>query len=79
MENRRKINRTREESNQLKMYTDAYEIWNETLCTKTDEVFLLKTCVNRNCNDCGESKFYTDTDETSVNSDSPYVNWKYFE
>jgi hypothetical protein len=37
MENCRKINRTREESNQLKIYKDAYEICNETLCAKTDE------------------------------------------
>ena len=53
MENRRKINRTREESNQLKIYKDVYEICNETLCAKTDEGFHLKTCINRNCNDCG--------------------------
>jgi hypothetical protein len=44
------------------------------LCAKTDEGFHLKTCINRNCNDCGVSKFYTDTDETSVNSDSLDVN-----
>jgi hypothetical protein len=44
---RRKINRTREESNQLKMYKDVYEICNETLCAKTDEGFHLKTCTNR--------------------------------
>ena len=56
MENRRKINRTREESNQLKIYKDVYEICNETLCAKTDEGFHLKTCINRNCNDCGVSK-----------------------
>jgi hypothetical protein len=46
------------------MYKDVYEICNETLCAKTDEGFHLKTCTNRNCNDCGVSKFYTDPDET---------------
>jgi hypothetical protein len=40
MENRRNINRTREESNQLKIY--KYEICNETLCAKTDEGFHLR-------------------------------------
>jgi hypothetical protein len=79
MENCRKINRTREESNQLKIYKDVYKICNETLCAKTDEGFQLKTCINRNCNDCGVSKFYTDPDETSVNSDSLDVSWKCFE
>jgi hypothetical protein len=46
MENRRKINRPREESNQLKIYKDVYEICNETLCAKTDEGFHLKRTKN---------------------------------
>jgi hypothetical protein len=41
MENRRKINRTREESNQLKIYKDVYEICNETLCAKTDKGYFI--------------------------------------
>ena len=49
------------------------------LCEKTDEGFHFKTCISRDCIDCGVSKFSTDPFETSISSYSPDVNQKCFE
>ena len=80
MEFRKQVLATKEESVNFSVFEHLDDIVKQTLCAKPEgQDYHLFKCLNRECEECGVTKFNLMEEEEDVGPEAPTVNWQKFE
>ena len=79
MEFRKQVLATKEESVYFSVFEHLHDIVKQTLCAKPEgQAYHLFKCLNRECEECGVTKFNLMEEEENVGPEAPTVNWQKF-